>query len=129
MKATNWMCGVAASIILTTSCATSAQRAASPADVERQVDALLGQLTDAEKIQLLGGVDGFYTYAVDQLHIPRLKMSDGPIGTRNDGPTTAYPAGVALAATWDPAIAEREGESLGRDGRGARGSFSLGAPG
>src|SRR5271156_6365217 len=92
----------ALSIVLAIAGAALAQRAATPADVEQQVDTLLGQLTAAEKIQLLGGVDGFYTHAVERLHFPRLKMSDGPVGTRNDGPTTAYPAGVALAATWDP---------------------------
>ena len=128
MKAKNRVCGVMLSIVLSIVSAVRAQRAASPGDVERQVDVLLGELTDAEKIQLLGGVDGFYTYAVDRLHIPRLKMSDGPVGTRNDGPTTAYPAGVALAATWDPAMAESEGESLGRDGR-ARGDHFLLGPG
>lgn len=30
-------------------------------------------------------------------------------------PATAYPVGIALAATWDPPLAEQEGRHLGRD--------------
>src|ERR1700722_1910021 len=83
-------------------------------NIEPRVDKILGQLTLDEKIQLLGGVNDFDTRPIARLNIPRLKMSDGPVGTRNDGKTTAYPAGVALAATWDPTLAEQEGRSLGR---------------
>jgi beta-glucosidase len=97
-------------------------------NIEPRVDKILAQLTPDEKIQLLGGVNDFYTHPIARLDIPRLKMSDGPVGTRNDGKTTAYPAGVALAATWDPALAEQEGKSLGRDAR-ARGDHFLLGPG
>src|SRR5262249_32479869 len=57
-----------------------------------------------------------------------IKMSDGPAGCRNWGPSTAYPAPVALAATFDPATAERVGASVARDCR-ARGVGILLAPG
>jgi beta-glucosidase len=116
------LAGLAASAIF-----TMQAPAASP-DVDKRVEQLLSQMTPAEKIQLLGGVDGFYTRDIPRLHIPRFKMSDGPVGTRNDGKTTAYPAGALLAATWDPAIAHREGESLGSDGR-SRGDYFLLGPG
>ena len=89
---------------------------------------LLGRLTLEQKIDLLGGVDGFYTPALPQIGLPRLKMSDGPLGTRNDGPATAMPAGIALAATWDLALAHPEGEQIGRDAR-ARGDHFLLGPG
>jgi beta-glucosidase len=117
---------VVMSIVLAMVGVARGQRAAAPAEVEKKVEKLLGQMTDEEKIQLLGGVDSFYTYPVERLGIPRLKMSDGPVGTRNDGKTTAYPAGVLLAATWDPAMAEWEGESLGRDARARGDNFLLG---
>ena len=55
-------------------------------------------------------------------------MSDGPVGVRTFGLAPAYTAGVALAATWDPALAERVGASLGDDAR-ARGVNFLLAPG
>ncbi len=117
---------------LTTRLATAAlglALIARPASAEDpRVDRLLSQLTPDEKLDLLGGTDGFYTKAVDRLGIPRFKMTDGPVGTRNDGPTTAYPAGACLAATWDPALAEREGVSLGRDAR-SRGDHVLLGPG
>ncbi len=96
--------------------------------VELRVDQLVSQLNQEEKIGLLHGYDGFYTGAVDRLKIPRTKFTDGPVGTRNDGASTAYPAGVLLASTWDPDIAEREGVALGRDAR-SRGDHILLGPG
>ena len=96
--------------------------------VDLRVDRIMGQLSAADKIKLLHGVDDFFTGDVAGAGVPRTKMTDGPVGTRNDGKSTAYPAGVLLAATWDPAIAEREGTSLGRDAR-ARGDHYLLGPG
>ena len=55
-------------------------------------------------------------------------MSDGPLGVHNYGVSTAYPAGIALAATWDPELASRIGASLGKDAR-ARGVHFLLGPG
>ncbi len=97
----------------------------SPA-IERRVDGLLAQLTLGQKIDLLGGIDSMYTRAAPGF--PQLKMSDGPVGVRSWGPTTAYTAGVALAATWDPELARRLGEALGDDAR-ARGVHFLLGPG
>lgn len=90
------------------------------AGLEARVDAVLAKMSMTEKIDLLGGVDGFYVRAIPEANLPRLKMSDGPVGVRNDGPTTAYPAGFTLAATWDPELANRFGTAIGRDAR-ARG--------
>jgi beta-glucosidase len=55
-------------------------------------------------------------------------MSDGPVGSRNDGQSTAYPAGVLAAATWDLNLVNELGQSLGSDCR-ARGVHILLAPG
>ena len=85
-------------------------------------------MTLAEKIDLLGGVDGFFIRDIPRLNWPRLKMADGPLGIRNFGPATAFAAGVNLAATWNPALAERVGTELGRDAR-AKGVHFLLAPG
>jgi beta-glucosidase len=46
----------------------------------------------------------------------------------SDGPATARPAGIALAATWDIALARQEGAQIGRDAR-ARGDHFLLGPG
>src|ERR1700738_3332394 len=78
-------------------------------NIEAKVSELLGRLTVEQKIDLLGGVDNFYTTALPQIGLPRLKMSDGPLGVRNDGPATAMPGGIALAATWDTALANKVG--------------------
>src|SRR3989441_3909271 len=100
----------------------------SSTEVERRVDSILNQMTLEEKIDLLGGVDGFFIRDVPRLNLTRLKMADGPVGVRNFGPATAFAGGVTLAATWNPALAELVGTELGRDSR-AKGVHFLLAPG
>ncbi|MGB7229196.1 MAG: glycoside hydrolase family 3 C-terminal domain-containing protein [Candidatus Acidiferrales bacterium] len=99
-----------------------------PANVEKRVDALLAQMTLAEKIELIGGMKNFFTRPIPRLGIPSLEMSDGPLGVHDYGPTTAYAAGVALAASWDADLARLVGVSMGRDAR-ARGVNIILAPG
>ncbi|HVR27261.1 MAG TPA: glycoside hydrolase family 3 C-terminal domain-containing protein [Candidatus Polarisedimenticolia bacterium] len=107
---------------------TIAQAPPSKADVEKRVDSLLSQMTLEEKIEIIGGVKDFYTRPIARLGIPALKMSDGPMGVDDYGLTTAYPAGIALAASWDIQLAERFGASMGKDAR-ARGVHFILAPG
>jgi beta-glucosidase len=99
---------------------------ASGAKTEARVEGLLGQMTLQEKIDLLGGVDGFYVRGVPRLGVPRLKMSDGPLGARNDGPATTMAGGIALAASWDAALAREVGSQIGRDARARGVHFMLG---
>ena len=95
---------------------------------EKRIDAILTAMTVEEKVDLLAGVDFFYLRGVPRLDVPRLRMIDGPMGVRNDGPATAFPGGIALAATWNTALAERIGVEFGRDTR-AKGAHFLLAPG
>jgi beta-glucosidase len=95
--------------------------------VEKRVEDLLPRMTLEEKISYIGGTRDFYIRAIDRLRIPAIKMSDGPMGSRNDGPTTCYPGGIALTATWDRDMATKIGVALGRDCR-ARGVNILLAP-
>src|SRR6185369_903057 len=97
-------------------------------DVERRVDQILHQMTLEEKVELLGGTRDFYTRPIPRLKIPSLRMSDGTMGVHNYGPTTAYPAPIALAASWDVVLARRVGERMGSDAR-ARGVHFILAPG
>jgi beta-glucosidase len=97
-------------------------------DLSAKARAMVARLTLEQKIELLGGVDGMFTHAVPAIGLPRFKMSDGPVGVRTWGPTTAYTAGAALAAAWDPELARRVGEGLGKDAR-ARGVHFLLGPG
>ena len=104
-----------------------ASRAAAPVSATAaRVETLLEQMTLEEKIDFIGGTDGFFIRAVPRLRIPRLKMADGPVGVRNFGPATAFAAGIGLAAAWNPALAERVGVELGRDARAKGVHFLLG---
>ncbi|GAC1625478.1 MAG: glycoside hydrolase family 3 C-terminal domain-containing protein [Candidatus Acidiferrum sp.] len=101
---------------------------APPAEVEKRVEALLSKMTVEEKVTLIGGVNDFYIRALPRLGLPALRMSDGPLGVHDYGETTAYPAGIALAASWDTDLARRVGISMGKDAR-ARGVHFILAPG
>jgi beta-glucosidase len=98
---------------------------ASP-DPESRVNEILGKMTLEEKIDFIGGTEGFFIRGIPALGVPPLKMADGPMGVRNFGPATAMAAGVNLAATWDPALAERVGVEIGRDARAKGVNFLLG---
>ena len=94
--------------------------------VDSRVESLLRQMTLEEKVDMLGGVDGFFIRGIPRLGLPPLKMADGPLGVRNFGPATAMAGGIALAATWNPTLAERMGTELGRDARAKGVHFLLG---
>jgi len=95
-------------------------------NTENKVESILKQMTLEEKIDLLGGIDGFSIRGVPRLGVPRLKMADGPIGVRNYGPATTMAGGIALAASWNPVLAERVGSVIGRDSRAKGVHFLLG---
>ncbi|CAM5999326.1 unnamed protein product, partial [Sphagnum balticum] len=86
-------------------------------------------MTFEEKVKLLSGTsDEMHIPGIERLKIPSLKFSDGPLGVRCWGKSTAYPCGSMLAATWDVDAAKEMGEALGRDSR-ARGVHILLGPG
>src|SRR5258706_4794580 len=97
-------------------------------DVEQRVNAILGKMTLEEKIDLLGGVEGFYIPGNDRVGIKRVRMADGPMGVRNFGYSTAYPAGIGLARAWEADLTRRIGGGFGEDRR-AKGANMLLAPG
>ncbi|MDE6367175.1 MAG: hypothetical protein K2L33_06265 [Muribaculaceae bacterium] len=74
---------------------------AASASVESRVDSILSQMTLEEKIDYIGGFKGFYIRAIPRLGVPEIKLTDGPVGTHKDGRSTAYPAGVLTASTWN----------------------------
>jgi len=95
--------------------------------VEQRVDDLLGRMTLEEKAGLLAGAEWMETRSIERLGIPSIKMADGPMGVRywsfDVNPTTgkfgatAFPAGIAMAAAWDPLLVEREGKAIGEQVR------------
>src|SRR6185312_4508859 len=117
-----------AGAVLAKSSAVTSKSPATAAEIDKRAEAILGKMTLEEKIDYLGGADGFYVRAVPRLGLPAFRMADGPFGVRNVGPSTAYAAGVALAASWDPALVSAVGAAIGRDAR-ARGVHVMLAPG
>jgi hypothetical protein len=86
-------------------------------EVEKRVDAILAKMSLEEKIDYIGGVDSFYVREIPRLGVPRLKMADGPFGVRASGFSTTLPAGINLAASWDPAVGEHVGTEIDLDAR------------
>jgi beta-glucosidase len=98
--------------------------------VEQRVQDLLGRMTLQEKVAMLSGADWMQSLPNQRLGIPSIKMADGPLGIRSwAGPssetsaeaankqitTTAFPAGVAMAATWDTELSQSEGQAIGQE--------------
>jgi beta-glucosidase len=100
------------------------------------------QMTDDERFSLLVSVMGVneviavrderipegvamsagYVPGVPRLGIPALLMSDASLGITNPGyrpgdTATALPAGIALGASFNPALARESGRMLGREAR------------
>ncbi|MEV7196039.1 glycoside hydrolase family 3 N-terminal domain-containing protein [Streptomyces sp. NPDC093510] len=89
-----------------------------------RVESLIGRLTLDEKISLLHGAtdpkglgQAGYVPGVPRLGIPPLRLADGPAGVRVAARATALPAPVLLASAFDPALARRYGQVIGREGR------------
>ena len=85
-----------------------------------KTESLISQMTLEEKISLLAGADFWHSVPIERLGIPAMKVTDGPVGARgaafSGGPTSAcFPAGVALAATWNPDLVERVGQALAEE--------------
>jgi beta-glucosidase len=89
-----------------------------------RVAGLLARLTLDEKISLLHGAtdprplgQAGYVPGVERLGIPPLRLADGPAGVRVTRHATALPAPVLLASAFDPELARRYGQVIGREGR------------
>jgi beta-glucosidase len=93
---------------------------------DSRADAILAKMTLEQKIDYIGGTEGFFVRAMPDLGVPALRMADGPMGVRNYGPATAMPGGINLAATWNTELARRVGEEIGRDARAKGVHFMLG---
>jgi beta-glucosidase len=105
----------------------------------QRADLAVGAMTLDEKIRLVHGSFGFpfqgkpkpdgalgsagYVPGVPRLGIPALQESDAGLGVANPENTrvgdqaTPLPSGLAIAATFDPALAERGGAMIGAEAR------------
>ena len=100
--------------------------AATQAGDEAKIKDLLSRLTLQEEIRMLSGSSMMATTGIERLHIPAFRMSDGPMGAHIPPPSTAYAAGIGLAASWDRDLARQIGVQLGRDARSRGAAFLLG---
>src|SRR5512145_1366368 len=107
--------------------AVTSHTSAEPKGVDARATQLLGLMSLEEKLSYIGGINEFFIRGIPRLGIPEVKFADGPVGCRNWGPSTAYPATIGLAATFDTVLAAQVGRALARDSR-ARGVHVLLAP-
>ena len=86
--------------------------------LEDRVADLFARLTPQEKAALVHGSSGMGYGHIPRIGLPEILMTDGPQGVRRDsGTATAMPCGLALAATWNPALVEQGGTVLGEECR------------
>ncbi|MDV7138024.1 glycoside hydrolase family 3 C-terminal domain-containing protein [Maribacter sp. TH_r10] len=99
-------------------------------DNETKIDALIAEMTLEEKAGMLHGSSKFATEGVERLGIPKMNMTDGPLGIREEiskdswAPAgwdndfaTYYPAAGSVAATWNPELSYKFGNSVGQEAR------------
>jgi len=109
--------------------------------LEERVEDILGRLTLEEKLGLVHADSKFSTAGVPRLGIPKMWMSDGPHGVREeisrdnwrpagrtDDFATWLPVSIALAATWNPELGEAYGGVIAAEAR-ARGKHLMLGPG
>ena len=95
-----------------------------------RIEKLISELTLEEKVSILSGSSAWHTTAVPRLNIPRVKMTDGPIGARGDsvsGATSAcFPSASCLSSTWDKDIVEEIAKAIGMEAKSKDADVLLG---
>jgi len=92
---------------------------------QRDIRAIVKQLTIEEKASLCSGANMWQTKAIDRLGIPSITMADGPHGLRKQSgigdhlglhesePATCFPTAAGMAASWNRGLMERVGTAIG----------------
>ena len=92
--------------------------------VEARVEDLLSRLALEEKVALVHADSSFSVAGVPRLGLDKLVMDDGPLGVRAEGRdqqtpvddfSTAMPATLGLAATWNTDLAVAYGAEIGQE--------------
>ncbi len=91
------------------------------APLEARVNDLFSRMTQDEKLGFLSGT-GFTTQPLPRLGVPAMAMADAGEGVRGgagstQGPATQFPAGVAMASSWDTDLAGQVGKAIGEEAR------------
>ncbi|KAK9457094.1 glycoside hydrolase superfamily [Dipodascopsis uninucleata] len=100
--------------------------------VTLDIEKTLSKLTLNEKVSLLSGTDFWHTASIPQYGIPALRFTDGPNGVRgtrffNGIPAACFPCGTALGATWDQALLQNAGWTMGEEAK-AKGAHVILGP-
>jgi beta-glucosidase len=101
--------------------------------IEDCITALVDQMTLEEQISILSGQDFWSVPAVERLGIGALRVTDGPNGARGGGSliggvkSASFPVGIALGATWNPALVAEIGAALADEVK-SKGAHVLLAP-
>jgi beta-glucosidase len=90
-------------------------------------DSIVSLMTLEDKINLIGGDSGFFTNSVPRLNIPALMMADATQGVHLRDHfhdiqlkpvlprSTAFPAPILLASTWNRALAKQYAQAIGEE--------------
>lgn len=95
---------------------------------QERVREILLHMTLDEKIDFIGGYKDLGIRAVPRLGLPSIWCSDATSGIRSFGTATAFPANIALAATWNRELIRKVGDTIGEEAR-SKGISILLAPG
>ena len=93
---------------------------------EKRVKRIMAELTLDEKIKLVGGYKQLAIHPISRLGLPSIWCSDATSGLRCFPGGTAFPAGVAMAATWDTDLIEEVGAAIAEEFRAMGISILLG---
>ncbi len=100
--------------------------------IAQRVAEVISQMTISDEITMVEGHGTtnpyvFYMAGLPQLCIPSMGLEDGPSGVADHlTGVTQLPAGVALAATWEPSLATGYGAVIGAEQAGKGASVDLG---
>jgi beta-glucosidase len=93
-------------------------------EADRRADSILKLMTMEEKISFIGGYNSFYIKGFEKYHMPSLYLSDATQGvhlrkqlSKGLEKSTAFPSPLALAATWNPDLAQEYARSVGEECR------------
>ncbi|WP_068785723.1 glycoside hydrolase family 3 C-terminal domain-containing protein [Paenibacillus phocaensis] len=93
----------------------------------QSLDPLIQAMTIEEKAALVAGTEFWKTNPIPRLSIPSIYMTDGPCGLRKQGeqtdhlglnqsePTTSFPTGATLAASWNPDNVRAMGKAIAQE--------------
>lgn len=115
MKLKFWMLLTAVLVIILSVYAETPLYLDKSAPIEKRVEDLITRMTLEEKALMISGdTTHFDSRPNERLGIPALRMTDGPLGVRW-GESVAFPAGVCLAATWNPDLVYEYGKAVAQE--------------